>query len=61
MHINIYEYINAYQLVKKGFNVKWSMLKLALCETQAKAIYISKCVLRGYYEMIGWIPIRVFT
>ena len=38
MNINIYVYINANQLLKKGFKVKWSISKLALRETQTKAI-----------------------
>ena len=38
MNINIYVYINANQLLKKGFKVKWGISKLALCETQTKAI-----------------------
>ena len=38
MNINIYIYINANQLLKKGFKVKWGISKLALCETQTKGI-----------------------
>ena len=38
MHINIYVYINANQLLKKGFKVKWGISKLALRGTQRKAI-----------------------
>ena len=38
MNINIYVFINANQLVKKGFKVKCGISKLALRETQTKAI-----------------------
>ena len=38
MNINIYVYINANQLLKNGFDVKWGISKLALRETQTKAI-----------------------
>ena len=38
MNINIYVYINANQLLKKGFKVKWGISKLALRGTQTKAI-----------------------
>ena len=38
MNINIYVYINANQLLKQGFKVKWGISKLALRETQTKAI-----------------------
>ena len=38
MNINIYVYINANQLLKKGFKVKWGNSKLALREIQTKAI-----------------------
>ena len=38
MNINIYVYINANQLLKKGFKVNWGISKLALRETQTKAL-----------------------
>ena len=38
MNINIYVHINANQLLKKGFKVKWGISKFALRETQTKAI-----------------------
>ena len=38
MHINIYIYINANQLVKKVLKVKWGISKLALRGTQTKAL-----------------------
>ena len=38
MNINIYVYINANQLLKKLFNVKWGISKLAIRETQTKAL-----------------------
>ena len=38
MNINIYVYINANQLLKKGLKVKWGISKLALRGTQTKAI-----------------------
>ena len=38
MNINIYVYANANQLVKEGFKVKCGISKLALRETQMKAI-----------------------
>ena len=38
MNINIYAYINANQLVKKGFKLKCDISKLALRWTQTKAI-----------------------
>ena len=41
MKINIYVYINAIQLLKKSFKVKCGISKLALRETQTKAIYPS--------------------
>ena len=41
MNINIYLYINANQLEKKGFKVNGGISKLAPHETQTKAIYPS--------------------
>ena len=38
MNFNMYVYINANQLLKKGFNMKWGISKLALRGTQTKAI-----------------------
>ena len=38
MNINIYVYINANQLLKNGFKVKWGIFKLVLRGTQTKAI-----------------------
>ena len=38
MNINIYVYINANELLKKSFKVKWGISILALRETQTKAI-----------------------
>ena len=38
MNNNISVYIDANQLLKKGFKVKLGISKLALCETQTKAI-----------------------
>ena len=38
ININIYVYINANKLLKQGFKVKWGISKLALRETQKKAI-----------------------
>ena len=38
MNINIYVYINAKKLLKKGFKAKWGISKIALYETQTKAI-----------------------
>ena len=38
MNFNIYVYINAKQLVKKGFKVKCGISKLALRGTQTMAI-----------------------
>ena len=38
MNMNIYIYINANQLLKKGFKVKWGISKLAIRETQTKAL-----------------------
>ena len=38
MNMNMYVYINANQLIKKFIKVKWCISKLALRETQTKAI-----------------------
>ena len=38
MNINIYVYINANKLLKKGFRVKWGISKLALRGTQTTGI-----------------------
>ena len=38
MNIDIYVYINANQLLKKGEKVKWGISKLALSGTQTKDI-----------------------
>ena len=47
MNINIYVHINANHWVKHGFKVKCGISKLALCETQTKAISPSA----SYFEI----------
>ena len=43
MNINIYVYINANQLLKKGLKVKWGISKLAP-PWDSNEGYISECV-----------------
>ena len=54
MNIYIYVYINANQLIRKGFKVKCGISKLALHETQTKAISPS-----ASYVLIGKAFIKI--
>ena len=48
MNINIYVYVNANQLVKKGFELKCGISKLVLRGTQTRAISPSA---KEYYNI----------